>query len=124
MIERRRSLRNDSAYMLAVLYTCGFLGMCFLMVLKDIGPESRAVVQQLISIMSMIQAAIAGYFYGASKAANESNQATARIAEASAPVTAAAVAASLEAQGGVPAKAETVNVEANTATVTTTGDKP
>ena len=118
MMERRRSLRNDSAYMLAVLYTCGFLGMCFLMVLRDIGPESRAVVQQLISIMSMIQAAIAGYFYGASKAATESNQTMSRIAEKSAPVAAAAVAAATG--GSVPTdtlKADNVEVTGDNVTV-------
>lgn len=93
MFERRRSLRNDAAYMLAVLYTSGFLGVVFVVILKDVPKESAPIVQQLISIMSMIQAAIAGYFYGASKAANESNQTVSRIAEAAAPAQVLAVAA-------------------------------
>lgn len=119
MIERRRSLRNDSAYMLAVLYTSGFLGMCFLIVLKDVPQESRTIVQQLISIMSMIQAAIAGYFYGASKAATESNQTVARIAEQSAPAAASAVAAATSAAAQTSdIKTDTVNVAATTANVT------
>lgn len=67
MIERRRSLRNDPAYMLAVLYTIGFLGVVFVVILKEIPKDSMPVVQQLISIMSMIQAAIGGFYYGASK---------------------------------------------------------
>lgn len=110
MIERRRSLRNDSAYMLAVLYTSGFLGMCFLIVLKDVPAESRTIVQQLISIMSMIQAAIAGYFYGASKASAESGKAT---------TAAVAAATSASVQTGAPIVAETVAIDANTATVNT-----
>ncbi len=128
MIERRKSLRNDSAYMLAVLYTSGFLGMCFVVVLRDIPTESRSIVQQLISIMSMIQAAIAGYFYGASKAATESNQTVARIAEQSAPATAtaAAVAASTgAASAGAqtdPIKVDTVNVESSVTNVTQPGE--
>lgn len=93
MMERRVSLRNDPAFMLAVLYTTGFLGVVFLVIIKDIPRESAPIVQQLISIMSMIQAAIAGFFYGASKQAAESNQSISRIAEASAPAQAAAVAA-------------------------------
>ncbi len=119
MIERRKSLRNDSAYMLAVLYTTGFLGMCFLVILKDIPAESRSIVQQLISIMSMIQAGIAGYFYGASKAATESNQTVARIAEQSAPTAASAVAAATGATAQtIPTVVDTVNVAATTANVT------
>ncbi len=106
MIERRNSLRNDSAFVLAVLYTVGFLGMCFVVVVKEISPESRAVVQQLISIMSMIQAAIGGYYYGASKAAADSGQAMTRIAEAAAPVAAAAVAAATGTQPPVPTETE------------------
>ena len=94
MFERRRSLRNDAAYMLAVLYTSGFLGVVFVVVLKDVSKDSMPIVQQLISIMSMIQGAIAGYFYGASKAANDTNQTMSRIAKAAAPETAKAVAAS------------------------------
>ncbi len=107
MFERRRSLRNDAAYMLAVLYTIGFLGMCFVVVLRDVAPESRSVVQQLISIMSMIQAAIAGYFYGASKSSTEQGQAMTRIAE-SVPVLASAPTAT----------ADTVNVAGDTVNVT------
>ena len=107
-MERRRSLRNDAAYMLAVLYTCGFLGVVFVVILKEVSKDSMPIVQQLISIMSMIQGAIAGYFYGASKAAAEQGQAMTRIAE-STPVTVAA-------QTG-PLKADTVQVEGDNVTV-------
>lgn len=116
MIERRRSLRNDAAYMLAVLYTCGFLGVVYLVIIKDISKDSMPIVQQLISIMSMIQGAIAGFFYGASKAAAETNQSMARIAEQATP-------AGGSAQTPAPIVAETVAIDANTATVTT-GEKP
>ncbi len=112
MLERRRSLRNDAAYMLAVLYTTGFLGVVFLVILKDIPKESSPIVQQLISIMSMIQAAIAGYFYGASKAAAENQQVVARIAEATPEVPA-----------GTDIKAADVKVEAQ-GDVTVTPGKP
>ncbi len=123
-MERRRSLRNDAAYMLAVLYTCGFLGVVYLVIIKDISKDSMPIVQQLISIMSMIQGAIAGFFYGASKAATETNQTMARIAEQSAPAAASAVAAATGATvpTQAPIQAENVNVAADTATVTTTGD--
>ena len=103
MFEKRRSLRNDPAFMLAVLYTCGFLGMCFLVILKEVSKESAPIVQQLLSIMSMIQAGIAGFFYGASKSSAESTQAMSRIAEAAAPSAALAVAAATGAAATSPA---------------------
>lgn len=68
MMERRISLRNDPAFMLAVVYTFGFLGMVFIVLVRGVPPESANVTQQLISIMSLIQGAIGGYYYGASKA--------------------------------------------------------
>ena len=67
--ERRVSWRNDSAFMLALLYTSGFIGLAFLVVIRGVQPDGKEITQQLISIMSMIQAAIAGYFYGASRTA-------------------------------------------------------
>ncbi len=66
--ERRTSLRNDPAFVLASLYTIGFLGMVFVVLLRGVPTESANVTQQLISIMSLIQGAIGGYYYGASKA--------------------------------------------------------
>ena len=123
MIERRRSLRNDAAYTLAVLYTTGFLGVVFLVILKDIPKESAPIVQQLISIMSMIQAAIAGYFYGASKAATESNQAVARIAEA-APGVAAAVVSAAGGNGAVKAADMKVDVAGDVTVTQPEKDKP
>lgn len=76
MIEGHDNLRDDPAFMLAVLYTCGFLGIAFLVILRDTPGENSSTVQQIISIMSMIQAAIAGYFYGASKSGKENQKAS------------------------------------------------
>ncbi len=98
MIERRVSLRNDPAFVLASLYTCGFLGMVFVVLLRGVPAESANVTQQLISIMSLIQGAIGGYYYGASKAAERA-------------------AASPSAQTGA-VTTDTVNVAATTANVT------
>ncbi len=99
--------------MLAVLYTCGFLGVVYLVIIKDISKDSMPIVQQLISIMSMIQGAIAGFFYGASKAATETNQTMSRIAEASAPAAALAVAAATgnPPNGGAPAQTGPIQVD-------------
>ncbi len=118
MIEKRRSLRNDAAYMLAILYTCGFLGMCFLLVLREVSEASRPMMQQLISIMSMIQAAVAGYFFGSSKTAAETSQATARIAEKSSAVAASAVAASSGSAQTQPIVTENLAVASEHTTIT------
>lgn len=67
LTERRLSLRNDPAFVLAVIYTIGFLGMVFIVIVRGVAPESANVTQQLIAIMSLIQGAIGGYYYGASK---------------------------------------------------------
>lgn len=69
--ERRQSVRNESAFILALVWTIGFLGLAFLVVLRGVPDDSKSEVQQLMSIMSMIMAAMAGYFYGASKTNTE-----------------------------------------------------
>ncbi len=92
IFEKRESMRNDGALVLAVLITCGFLGIAFLVLLHGVPEESNSIAQQLISIMSMIMGAVAGYFYGASKTNTE---------------TAVALAAK-----AVPPKVDDVNVEA------------
>lgn len=74
--DRRISIRNDPAFVLAMLYTVGFLGMVFTVLLRGVSPESSNVVQQLISIMSLIQGAIGGYYYGASKAQTDLTKGT------------------------------------------------
>lgn len=72
--ERRVSLRNDPAFMLAVIYTMAFIAIAFMLILVKIDDDNVAVAQQVLSIMSMIQAGIVGYFYGASKTAQDSNK--------------------------------------------------
>jgi len=81
MVEKRISLRNDPAYMLAVIWTLGFLAFAFIVVLKDTPASSAPIVQQIISIMSIIQTAIGAYFYGASKTAAD----TAKVEAAKTP---------------------------------------
>lgn len=68
------SLRNDPAFMLAVIYTMAFIAIAFMLILVKIDDDNVAVAQQVLSIMSMIQAGIVGYFYGASKTAQDSNK--------------------------------------------------
>ncbi len=98
MIERRKSMRNDGALLLAILITSGFLGIAFLVLLHGVPEESVAIAQQLISIMSMIMGAVAGYFYGASKTNTE---------------TAAALAAKVSPTTDAPIKADDVSVQAS-----------
>lgn len=106
MGERRRSVRNESAFMLALVITCGFLGMIFVVLLRGIPPENNSIAQQIISIMSMIMGGIGGYFYGASKSNTETATALAARTRINNPET-------------DPIKADTVNVDAKTATITT-----
>ncbi len=126
----RRSGRqvNDGPLLLAVLWTIGFLGVAFLVIIRGVPESSNSVTQQLISIMSMIMAAMAGYFYGASKtnsetatqlaaSKNKSDEAIQEIAK-SAPTVAAAVVAAASNQPVQPIKTDTVNVESETTVVT------
>lgn len=76
MLDRRTSLRNDPAFVLAVIYTLAFVGIAFVMILVKIDDDNVAVAQQVLSIMSMIQAGIVGFFYGASKAAMDQHKGT------------------------------------------------
>lgn len=78
-------MRNDGAFLLAVLWTLGFLGLAFLIVLRGVPDDSKSEVQQLMSIMSMIMAAMAGYFYGASKSNTETAVALAAVKKTNAP---------------------------------------
>lgn len=105
--EKRVSMRNDGALLLAILWTVGFMGVAFTVLIHGVPEESNAITQQLISIMSMIMAAIAGYFYGASKTNTETT------------------AAALAARRPAPPQNESMNVNTNDATinVSTTGDK-
>lgn len=74
--ERRVSLRNDPVFVLAVIYTISFIAVAFLMILGKIDQDNVAMAQQVLSIMSMIQSAIVGFFYGASKTANDAHKGT------------------------------------------------
>jgi hypothetical protein len=71
VIEQRVSVRNDPAYMLAVLYTIGFLGMSFLVATQNVPSESKDIVQYLMGIMSAVQLSIINYYYGSSKAGSD-----------------------------------------------------
>lgn len=72
--ERRTSLRNDPAFVLAIVYTIAFVGMAFVMMLVPIKDENVSIAQQILSIMSIIQAGIVGYYYGSSKTMTDSQK--------------------------------------------------
>lgn len=76
MIDRRTGVRNDPAFILAFMFVCGFFGIAFMVILKDIPKESQNIVQQLIAIVSMIMSAMAGYFYGQTKIGKDAQEAS------------------------------------------------
>lgn len=73
-IDRRVSLRNDPAFILALVICCGFFSLSTLVLLKEIPKDSQSIAQQIISIAGMLMSAMAGYFYGASKATAETDK--------------------------------------------------
>lgn len=61
--ERRHSVRNDPAFLLAVLYTIGFMIFVLSPLWYVIPIENEKIVSQLLPVMSMIQGGIVQYFY-------------------------------------------------------------
>lgn len=74
MIERRRSLRNDSAYVLAVMILLGFFGIAFLVLLREVPKDSQPIAQGILTATQMMLSGVVGFFYGASKTALEQRQ--------------------------------------------------
>ncbi len=126
MIERREPFVIDAAkfstqrevtYALILI----FGGVVFMVLYRNDQSERSMIIQAVITLATLA----VGYWLGASKAAADSGQAMSRIAEASAPAAALAVAAatgvqSPSAQTGT-IQADTVNVESSVTNVS--GDK-
>ena len=69
--ERRQSCRNNEAFLLAVLYTIGFLTMVYALFTWKIPDENKEICISIVSVMATIQTYLCGYFYGASKTGSE-----------------------------------------------------
>ena len=116
MIERRQPFIPDQAkfstqrevtYVLLVI----FAAVVFAVLYQNDQSERSMILQTVINLTLLA----VGYWLGASKAAADQGQAMSRIAEASGPAAAAAASAA----NGSPIKTDTVNVDAQTANVTT-----
>jgi len=75
----------------------------------------RSTIMQTVINFTMIAV---GFWLGSSKTSADKDASLSRIAEQSAPVAAAAVAAAVGTQAAAPIKTDTMNVEATTANVT------
>ena len=125
--DRRVPPQISGAYVLAILYTAGFLCMIGLLMFREIPTANRELLLTLAGIMSAAQLGIIKYFYDGSQGADtvqaaniarsvKSEAVVQEIARAApSVVTVPAVAPSPPAQ---PIQAENVSVEANTATLT------
>lgn len=124
----------DGAYVLAILYTLGYLGMVGALMFVPVPEDNRDILLPLIGIMSAVQLGIIKYYYDGSKGAEKAQ--TANIVRASrtdavvqelaktAPLTAAAAVAAASSSGVTNSTApqtittDNINVEADTATIT------
>lgn len=106
MEDRRADDRVDGAYILAILYTLGYLAMMGAMMFVKIPTENREILLTLAGIMSAAQLGIIKYYYDGSKGAEKAQLANvARAAKSdntiqeiakAAPAAALAVAATAQ----------------------------
>lgn len=84
----RRS--SDGAMILAIIYVLGYFAMVGALFFIDIPTNNKELVLTLAGIMSTVQAAILGYYFGASKQSESLQRAPApiNVAADTAPVTA------------------------------------
>lgn len=135
MIEDRKERRGvdlgqcEGAYVLAILYTIGYLGMMAALMVIDIPVDNRELMLTLAGIMSAAQLGIIKFYYDGSQAsvkaqaanivrASRNEGALQEIAKA-APAMAAAVPGT-----PIPPKVDTMTVESQTTNVTTGDQKP
>ncbi|MCR4331685.1 MAG: hypothetical protein NUV34_03120 [Sulfuricaulis sp.] len=74
VMELRRATDHglaDGAYILAILYTIGYLVLIGALMLVDIPSNNRELLISLVSIMSAAQLGIIKYYYDGSKAADK-----------------------------------------------------
>ncbi len=115
MIERRVSDQiAEGAYILAIIYTLGFLATIGSLMFMEIPSNNRELLISLVGIMSAAQLGIIKHYYDGSKAADAAQAANIarssrteavvqEIAKAAAPTAAAAVAAATGATVVTPA---------------------
>ena len=65
----------DGAYGLASLYTIGYLGMLFMLMLYPIPEQNKELLLTLAGIMSAAQLGIIKYYYDGSRGADQVQQA-------------------------------------------------
>jgi hypothetical protein len=74
---RFTDIQGECAYGLAILYTIGYLGLMFMLMLHEIPSSNRELLLTLVGIMSAAQLGIIKYFYDGSKAADKTQSANA-----------------------------------------------
>lgn len=104
----RRTDSVEGAYLLAILYTVGYLGMMGALMFFNIPENNRELLLTLVGIMSAAQLGIIKYYYDGSKGADKvqaanmarsvkSEAVVQEIAKTAPTATAAAVAATVAA---------------------------
>ena len=132
MIERRATppSQADGAYILAVLYTIGYLGLMFALLFHEIPQSNRELMLTLVGIMSAAELGIIKYFFDGSKGAEKAQAASSERASQSAQVlqeiartvpAAAAIAAATPSTGAPtpdkPIQADAVNIDTQTTNI-------
>lgn len=117
---------GDTTRILAVVYILGFLAFVGGLFFVPIPTGNKDLILTIAGIMSTIQAAIIGYYFGSSKAAEASQRTIAASKDradttlqeiAKAPIVAATVAAEA-------IKTDDVQIDAKGAAISITGAKP
>ncbi len=116
----------DVGGILATLYTIGFLAMVGLLYFIEIPEKNEKALLQLFGLMSAIQMALISFYYGSSRNAEATQRAIeqrqgrseAVVQEIAKTVPIAAAAAASTGGNGGAIKTESVEVTANTATLT------
>lgn len=129
----RRSVAQQQSNIggaLAIIYTFGFLILAALLYFKDIPPANKDTVQIMFGIMSSIQLALVGYFFGSSQSAEAQHKSMADKAAKSAAViedmakeaapAAAAATSAANAATAAAVNAATVAAAATSPTAPTT----
>lgn len=120
--EERRVNTNpmDVAGALALLYTGVFAATVLLMLFVEIPAKNKEPLLQLFGLMSAIQMAIVAFYYGSSKSGEATQRAIEqRQGRSEAVVQEIAKAIPAAIIPAAPIKADDVQIETKTATVTT-----
>lgn len=86
----------DATLVLAIIYTLLYAGMVAALILVDVPASNEKTVDMLIGIMSAIQLAIVGRFFGGSKSADDAQRLIAQSKERTDSTLREAVSAAVE----------------------------